>query len=119
MQALSIAFEESAILKTMRYQSHCRTISNPSRSESRRSTTRIWKRPAATSPAAIPAPRWLWFVPSLRQRHNSFYKLDATGGWGALCEGGVRSITLYATHLTMLDVDHAHSAAEWLKKFLR
>jgi thioesterase domain-containing protein/acyl carrier protein len=70
------------------------------------------------NPAPYPGSA-LWFIASNRQQHNLFYKIKPSGGWDALCTGGVRVVTLYATHLTMLDVDHARSAAEWLKQFLK
>ena len=55
------------------------------------------------------------FLATSRPDHVHFYKIDATAGWGAHCNGQVRIVTLPGSHFTLLNAANSgHAAAALL-----
>lgn len=59
------------------------------------------------------------FLPAAdRPSYDLFYKIDASGGWAAVCGGGVRVIEVPGNHLTLLDAKRAKRVVDALRPHL-
>jgi thioesterase domain-containing protein/acyl carrier protein len=87
-------------------------------SESINEVTRANLRAAGTYKPLPYSGKVLLFRAMARASYSIFYKTKPAHGWAAIAAGGVTTVDLTGTHLSILSVPHAATAADAVRPFL-